>query len=45
MNSNPSTNTKKERKRNACNTVFARCGWLTPVILAIWETEIGRIEV
>jgi hypothetical protein len=23
----------------------ARCWWLTPVILATWEAEIGRIEV
>jgi hypothetical protein len=22
-----------------------RCWWFTPVILAIWETEIGRIKV
>jgi hypothetical protein len=23
---------------------FARCWWLTPVILATWEAEIRRIE-
>jgi hypothetical protein len=24
---------------------LARCWWLTPVILATWEAEIGRITV
>jgi hypothetical protein len=23
----------------------ARCWWLTPVILATWESEIGKMEV
>jgi hypothetical protein len=24
---------------------LAKCGWLTPIILATWEVEIRRIEV
>jgi hypothetical protein len=27
------------------NRLKARCQWLTPVIVAIWEVEIGRIKV
>jgi hypothetical protein len=30
----------KEKKKKK-----ARCQWLTPVNLATWETEIGRIKV
>jgi hypothetical protein len=39
LGSMPSTIKNKQTKQEA------RCQWLTPVILSIWETKIRRVKV
>jgi hypothetical protein len=41
----PSTATIKKKKKKKTNTVSARHQWLTPVIPAAQEAEIGRIAI
>jgi hypothetical protein len=36
---------REQTKAGLKSTSPARCWWLTPVILAIWEAEIRRIVV
>jgi hypothetical protein len=43
LSSNSSTAKKKKKEKR--KIIKTRCWWLMPVILAIWEAEIGRIMV